>query len=102
MAGSGLLVPHRTVRARNPPETAGKLAPALPVDRASGLSVLPQAAVGSATRRRARSSSNAGLLQNAGRAGARPGDPAVQARRAVDDARYYEYRLRYRLRIEWH
>src|SRR5205823_13353211 len=95
LAGGCLLVAHRVVRARDPQKTVGELAATLPVDRTGGLSILPQAIVRGAKGCRTRSADHARAFQNARGAGERARHPPIQARRAVDDARYYTTSLRH-------
>src|SRR5207247_7943071 len=67
-----------------------------PVDRTGGLSILPPAIVRGAKGCRTRSPDHARAFQNARGAGERARHPPIQARRAVDDARYYTISLRHR------
>src|SRR5690606_25673760 len=94
LAGSGLLLPHRALRSRDPPAPSRQLAGALPLDRAGGLPLFPQAPVRSAPRRAARPGDHAVALRYPRRAGTRARYPAVQARRTVDHARCHAAGLR--------
>src|SRR6202011_4173621 len=87
VAGSGVLVAHRDVRAADSSRPARELARTLSVDRTGRPRVFPLAHLARAARCRAWARRHARLLHAARPAGARARDPSVQARYPVDHAR---------------